>query len=209
MNDKAPVTDSEIAKTLSLKPQLPKPFVLAVYFKEPTFERRTLNQKWRWTDEDEQTILSSLDNLKKNGELAAIIPISDAVVSGQDIKSLRLAAAHYGADALMVVTGTSDRDSYENNWGWTYIALVTAFFVPASVNDVLFIADATLWDVRNGYLYAAANAESISRETHPAVFVDVKEQVNHAKTDTLNQLRNEFLKRMNTITHKTPDIGGD
>jgi hypothetical protein len=65
MNDKAPVTDSEIAKTLSLKPQLPKPFVLAVYFKEPTFERRILNQKWRWTDEDEQTILSSLDNLKK------------------------------------------------------------------------------------------------------------------------------------------------
>jgi hypothetical protein len=125
-----------------------------------------------------------------------------ATLSGTDLKSLRLAAAQHGADALLVVSGIKDTDSFTNNWGWTYIALVTALFVPASETDVLFMSRAAMWDVRNQYLYMTAEAESLQKQTKPAAFTDERGLTETAKNESVNKLREEISKMMAGLTTK-------
>lgn len=185
------VTDTDVQKALALKPQLPKPFRLAVYFKQPDDQLRR-GHAWHWTGEDKKKFLSLADELKATGEVSAVFTLSDSLVTATDLASLRVTAAKHGADALMVVSGVTDVDNYTNNWGWTYIGLVTTLFVPASKTDVLFMARAAMWDVRNEFLYMAADAESEKQQTRPALFRDEKAVVQAAKTESVDLLRGEI-----------------
>src|SRR6185437_6321460 len=107
---------------------------------------------------------------KDRSEVSDVFEISPAVVtSSGDVKSLRLAAAQHGADALMVLSAGKDTDKYTNQWVWTYFAIIPAFFVPGSNTDVLFMTHAAMWDVRNGYLYLTADSESTHGQTRSAI----------------------------------------
>lgn len=194
LNGKTEVSDADIAKVLATKAQLPKPFRLGIYFKDPVAKHQYDHPKWKWTDEDKNKILKLAEKMKTIGEISDVFPISDATVTSSDLKSLRLAAARHGADALLIVTGINDVDSYTNNWGWTYIALVPALFVPASVNDSLFMAKAAMWDVRNEFLYMTAESESLKSETKPAAFTDERKITFDAKTDAMDKLSGEISK---------------
>ena len=193
------VTDEDIKKTLALKPQLPKPFKLGVIFQAPEMRGNQGAARWMWSEDDRKKILAALDSLKTSHEVSDVFVVSDATISETDLKSLRLAAARHGADAVLVVAGISDIDSYNTKWGWTYLALVTTLFVPASTNDALFLARATLWDVRNEFLYLAAEGESMKKETHPAAFTDERRQVEESKADAINALSLELSKRIGSI----------
>lgn len=196
LGDKTVVTDQEIQKTLMLRPQLPRPFKVGVFFKDPGTSEHLDGSKWNWSDEDKQKILSLANQLKASNEVSEVIPISPATITGTDLKSMRLAAAQYGADAVLVVSGVKDKDQFTNGWGWTYIALVTALFVPASEVDILFLSRAAMWDVRNQYLYMTAEAEGLQQQTRPAAFTDERELTERAKADSMNKLRDEIAKMM-------------
>lgn len=202
MNEQAIVTEQDINKALSLKPQLPKPFKIGVFFKEPESHGRWNDPKWHWTDEDKNKILSAADSLKASNQVSDIFVISDATISKTDLKSLRLAAAQHGADALLVVSGTNDLDRYVNGWGWTYIALAPALFVPASVTDSLFMARAAMWDVRNEFLYLTADSESLKELTRPAAFTNDHKVSDDSKVDALDKLRTEIIKMMQILSNK-------
>jgi hypothetical protein len=191
------VSEEKIKNILEKKPQLPRPFRIAVFFNEP---QRILhhhnNSVWRWSDHDKNSILGIKDKLQSKNEISDIFIINSSIVGNTDLKSLRLAAAQHGADALLIIQGTKQDDRYSNKWAWTYIALVTAFFVPASKLDVLFLAQASMWDVRNEYLYLTAEAETIKGQTRPAYFIDDRPLLEEAKQDSMNKLRNEIVKRI-------------
>jgi hypothetical protein len=195
MNGQAFVSDEEIKKALSLKPQLPKPFKLGIYFKDYAPANHYEKVQWHWTDADKEKIFSQASLLKDKNEISDVFIISDAITNGTDLKSLRLAAAQHGADALMVVSGANDIDSYTNNLGWTYIALVTTLFVPATKTDVLFMAKAAMWDVRNEFLYLTAESESIQKQTVPFAFSNNEhELVDQAKNEAVAKLSGEISK---------------
>lgn len=189
------VSEAEIKKVLEKKPQLPHPFKIAVFFNEP---QRTLynNGIWKWNDQDKDLVLGIKDKLQLKDQISDIFIINSSIVESTDLKSLRLAAAQHGADALLIIKGTNQNDRYSNNWAWTYLAIVTAFFVPASKLDVLFLAQASMWDVRNEYLYLTAEAESIKSQTRPAYFIKDRPLTEKAKVDSMNQLCNEIAKRI-------------
>ena len=189
------VDDMQIKTALALKPQLPKPFKLAVYFTEPTTNRRYAHAEWRWSGEDKKKIMTLAVGLKSTGDASDVFVIDESMVQSSSLRSLRMAAAQHGADAIMVVNGVSDVDSYNNGLGWTYIALVTALFVPASKTDALFMAHAAMWDVRNEFLYMSAEAESIKHQTRPAAFTSSREAVNEAKADSMDGLSSEISRR--------------
>ncbi len=128
--------------------------------------------------------------------------INPSVVSGTDLKSLRLAAAQHGADALLVVTGATEVDSYHNSWAWTYVALATMLFVPANELNVLFMARAALWDVRNQYLYMTAEAESTKSQTRPAASVDERSALAEAKEESLESLNAEIARMAEGLSKK-------
>lgn len=186
--------DKEIEKAYNKKPLLPKPFKLAVFFKSP----KSLNRQepaWRWSDEDKDLLGSAVAELKAKGIVSDVFPIVSSVVADEDLKSLRLAAAQHGADALLIIGGAGEIDRYINKWGWSYALLLPAFLVPGSEADTLFVANAAMFDVKNEYLYLTAEAEAITKETYVAAFdKSDKALLKDAKTQAIGRLKAEIEK---------------
>lgn len=192
------VTDEDIKKAFELKPQLPKPFKIGVYFVDNEQKRWDL----RWNSVDKDAILSLADELKKSGEVSQLFLLNDSVVTGKDIKSIRLAAAHHGADAILVINSTSATDQYMNRLGLSYILVLPALFVPGTMTDALYITRAALWDVRNEYLYMAVESESVKRKRAALINSDELVELIKAKRDSIAGLRSEILRMMNELTKK-------
>ena len=184
------VTDEEIKKVFELKPQLPKPFKVGVYFVDNN------HQNWdlRWNSEDKQMIMQLEEELKKSGEVSKMFLINESVVNGKDLEAIRLAAAHHGADALLMISSSSATEQYQNMAGLSYILILPALFVPGTITDALFITRAALWDVRNEYLYMAVESESFKRKKAPPISSNQHDELKKAKRDSMSGLRAEILR---------------
>jgi hypothetical protein len=191
----AEVTDEDIGKALAVQPQLPRQYRLAVYFNAPKASSR-FARRWRWTGEDKTKVLAFAPQLIEKGIAADVFALADTVVEGADRKAIRLAAARAGADAVLIVDGTADVDRYNNKLGATYILLVTAAFVPGTVADGLFVATASMWDVRNDYLYLAVEAEGLVRDTAPSALIDVEKTTRQAKVKAIEELQKQLGPRL-------------
>lgn len=192
---KLPVyNEKDIQTQFEKKPNLPNPFKVGVYFKSPPSKRMT-DQGWRWTDKDKALIEELAKDLKAQGVVAEVFPILGHLVQDEDLRALRLTAARHHADALLIVTGTGDIDRYTNNLGWTYAFILPALVIPASQADTLFMSNATLWDVRNEYLYLSAEAEGSAKDTYAAAWGKKdKDLLDEAKTHALANLKGELTK---------------
>lgn len=192
---KATFDEKDIKEAYNKKPNLPKAFKLGVYFVPPKFGPGSEPQ-WRWTEQDKKLIESIGQKLKSQGLVSNVFPILDSITDGEDLKSLRLAAAKHQADALLIVRGAGEIDRYINKWGWSYILLFPTLFVPGSETETLFMVNATMWDVKNEYLYLTSEAESLAKETYVAAFGrQDKALFDEAKTQALTELKAE-LERM-------------
>lgn len=198
ISDQKQVTEEDIKKVLELKPQLPSPFRLAIYFRPPATAWR-YGYAWSWLGEDKDTLLAIGSELKGKGTIADIFVISDYIVEGSDTKAIRLAAARAGADAVLIVNGVGDVDRYNNKLAYSYFLLITTFFIPGTDADALFMAHASLWDVRNQYLYLSAEGEGTAKDIKPAVFVDEKRIIKSAKSAALSNLKAELSSRLSRI----------
>ena len=192
--NKPVTTDADIKAAMAKKPNLPKPFKLAVYFKSPK-HNGSEKAPWRWTQADKDQVFAATKELENQKMISKVFPLVRSVVPNENLHSLRLAAAQHGADALLVVGGVSDLDRYINNWGYTYSLIIPTLFVPGSEADSLFIANASLWDVRNEYLYLTAESESETNDTYiPAWGDSDKELIGKAKQSAVNDLKTQVVK---------------
>lgn len=209
MEGKPVVTDTEIAKTLALKAQLPRPFRLAVLFAEPATAYRGSSAKWRWTEEEKANFLKLADSLKTSGEVSDVAVLNgDVLLGAASLRETRLAAARQGADALLVVTGVKDVDSYANDWAWTYLALAPMLFVPGTQTDVLVLARASLWDVRNEFLYMSAEGEAVEKSTKPLMLANDQALTEKAKTQAVAKLSDEIqtqIKGLKSLPANAPE----
>ena len=199
------ITDEEIAKALALKPQLPKRFRLAVYFAPQRVDRyRYLpaSQTWVWTGEDKEAVLDMAGPLKEKGIVEDMYVVPDSVLEGSDRKAIRLGAARSGADAVLIIGGASDIDRYNNKLGYSYILLVTPLFVPGTVADVIFMAHASMWDVRNDYLYLTGESESTASQTAPPILIEEGHLLRQAKVDAVKELQKQISARLLQVGDK-------
>lgn len=189
-----PVYDEkEIKDAYNKKSNLPKPFKLGVYFKPPKESRG--EPQWRWSEQDKSLLEEIGAELKTEGVISDVFPIVGSLVTTEDLKSLRLVAAKHQADALLIVSGGAQIDRYINNWGWSYILLLPTLFVPGSKADTLFLANASMWDVKNEFLYLTAEAEATSSDTYVAAFGKKdKDLVDEAKIQSVTKLKAELKK---------------
>lgn len=137
-----------------------------------------------------------MPELKNKNIVSDVFILNDSIVEGNDRKSIRFAAARAGADAVLIVQGTSDIDRYNNALGYSYILLVTPLFIPGTQVDGLFMINATMWDVRNEFLYMSAEAEGTAKQTQPAAFIDEKRIIKAAKADALGALKKELYAHL-------------
>ena len=193
------VDDEEIAKILAKKPNLPKPFKLALYFNSPV-HTGVEKPNWRWSESDLGLVHRVAEQLKSEGLISQVFPIVGSIVKDEDLRSIRIAAAKHGADAVMIVSGASSVDRYTNSWAWTYMFLVPALFVAGSEADTLFLTSAAMWDVRNEYLYLTAEAEAVVHDTYVPVFGKrQRDMVNEAKHQALNRLAEKIVEMVKGV----------
>jgi hypothetical protein len=182
------VNDADIEEALMNKPHLPKPLKMGVYFK-----RTGIN--WRWSEEDKTELLKIGSELRNEGVEIQVFPILSQFVpyEDSDLKPIRLAAARHGADAVMIVNGIAEVDRFTNGLAWSYLLLVTPFFVPGSEYEVLYLADATMWDVRNGSIYMTTESEGLVHNSYIPAFGDSdKEIIKDAKQIALKKLKGQI-----------------
>ncbi len=193
------VTDAEIARTLALRPQLTFPFRLAVWFRQPQKDHYSRASVFRWRDEDREAVLGALRPLVAERIVEEVVPIADVTIAGEDLRAARLAAARHGADALLVITGASDVDRSQNAAALLYVTIVGFWIVPGTHADAMFLATGSLWDVRNEFLYATAEAEGTSGRTRPFALLEDGEVVAEAKRAAVADLAKELGARVRSL----------
>ena len=197
-SDTPVVNDEEIAKVLALRPQIAPPFKLGVYFRSTQ----------RWTGSDKDAVLGRVGRLVGAGPLSQVIPIADSVVTPrEDLKAIRLAAARYGADAVLVVNGATQIDRYGNAASALYWTVIGLFVVPGTSADALFLGNATLWDVRNEYLYASAEAEGSEHAIGTPFSVDDDRLRAAARAKGTKALGEEVERRLKALAPPSPVAG--
>jgi len=194
------VTDADIQKALDAKPTVKKPFKLGIYFmpgQKRIEEDRSYD--WNWTTADKDTVVDMAAVIKTRGMVTETAFISSSLVATNDIRSIRYAAAQHGVDAVLVISGSSDTDRYNNPLGILYIGIVTAFFVPGTVVDALFISHAGLWDVRNGCLLMSVEADGNASITRPATAAREEDAVARAKRESIKLLAHDVASRISSM----------
>jgi hypothetical protein len=191
------VNDGEVARAFALRPQLPRPYRLGVVFRDPVAP--TPPADWRWEPEHRARLLQNVEALEGRGQVAAAFAIARSTLIGEDLRAIRIAAARHGADAVLVVSGRDEIEQGWNGWAASYVALLPILFAPAVDFEVRFSAHAELWDVRNEYLYMAAEGEARVAQSAALPFVD-REQVDaRAQRQALELLGKELEKRLQRL----------
>ncbi|MCX8073023.1 MAG: hypothetical protein N3C12_11300 [Candidatus Binatia bacterium] len=135
----------------------------------------------------------------KEGIVSDLFLISDLVVSGTDVKSVRLAAAKHGADAVLIMRAASQVDRYLNGFPVLYLTIVGLWLVPDTNVDALAMVQGAMWDVANGYLYATAEAFGEGRATGFGTIVEDKEALAEARKRALEEFGPEFIARLQSL----------
>jgi hypothetical protein len=187
------VQDKDIQEVRALKPQLAFPCRIAVYLKPPS------GSGWRWTPQDKEILSQSAKVLEKEGIASNIIPMSGMFAKDGDLKHLRMEAARYGADALLVIQGVHQTDSYLNPAAVLNLTLVGGFIIPASHRDTLFLVEGVLVDVGNGCLYASVESEGEGKIVRPTFIVEDTEAINRAKKKALEELGPELVRHIRSL----------
>ena len=187
--------NKQIQEAYNKKPNLPKSYRLAIYFKPPHHDVR--GEDWRWEAKSRSFLDADLNQLKKRGRISDYFLLLNSVVPDDDLKSLRLAAAKHGADALLIIDGAEQLDRYVNGWGATYFLLLPALFVPGSEVDALFVSNASIWDVKNEYLYMTGEAEATANHRYIAAFGKRNvELIDEVKDKSLSALKDQIVEAL-------------
>jgi rhombotail lipoprotein len=187
------VQDKEIQEVRALKPQLTFPCRIAVYLKPPS------GSDWRWTSQDKEMLMSAAQVLQNEGIASNIILMGGLHAKDGDLKHLRMEAARYGADAVLVIQGVQQTDSYLNPAAVFNLTIVGGFVIPASHRDSLFLVEAVLVDVGNGCLYASVESEGEGSIVRPTFIVDDKDAVSRAKRKALERLAPELVRHLRSL----------
>jgi len=175
------VTERDIASVLDLQPQLPSPFRLAVYFKTRVVPFRATIHKPNWLASDKELIIKKLQPIVDERIAKDVFVLAESTVQGTLARDIRLAAARYNADVVLIVDSAAAIDRYNNGHAAWYATGLGAYLAPGTQSDALFMIEGTLWDVRTGYLYGTQSAEGTAQSVGPAASLDDKHVVARAK----------------------------
>jgi hypothetical protein len=185
--------DATITEVRGLKPQMKFPCRIAVYLKPSN------SQDWHWSPTDKAAMDVWIAALKKEGVVAEVFPLPEMLAGKGETKELRLAAAQCGADALFIVHGAAQTDSYKNVASVFNLTLVGGFIIPGSHKDSIFVVEGILLDVDNGYVYAGVQAEGVGKVIGPTFVIEEKDSVSVAKSKAVAQFGEEVLRRMRAL----------
>lgn len=196
------VTERDIADTMALQAALPAPYRLAIYFKHEDFPRRPALQRVDWASADADHVRQALAPVTEEGILQQSFLLANSTVQGTTLRDIRLAAARYNADALLIIDGASAVERYNNGHAWWYATGIGTYFAHGTESHALFMMEGTLWDVRTGYLYGTQTAEGETTLIGPAPSLEDKAAVAEAKDVAMARFGRELADMLRLIKEK-------
>ncbi len=196
------VTDQDIASTLALQGQLPAPYRLAMFYKHKDFPGSPTLRKVDWVSADAERILRALEPVKEAGILQQSFLLANSTVQGTTFRDIRLAAARYNADVILVIDGASAVDRYNNGHAWWYATGLGVYLAHGTESHALFMMEGILWDVRSGYLYGAQTAEGETTLIGPASSLEDRVAIAEAKDLALERFGKELAEMLRVLREK-------
>ena len=196
------VTNHDIAATLELQGQLPTPYRLAIFLKHKDFPSRPALRKVDWVSADAERVQRALQPVKEEGILQQSFLLANSTVQGTTFRDIRLAAARYNADAILVIDGASAVERYNNGHAWWYATGLGAYLAHGTESHALFMMEGTLWDVRSGYLYGTQTAEGETTLIGPATSLEDKAAIAEAKDVALERFARELAEMLRLLRDK-------
>ena len=191
------VNDGRVQQAFALRPQLPKPYRLGVFFRQA--ESTDGAAAWRWEPAHREAILALDAQLVGKGDVSDVFTIGHGALAGDGLTEIRVAAARHGADAVLIVSGVDETAVSANGWAATYLAVLPVFFAPGNDLDVLFTVHAEMWDVRNEYLYLAAEAEAEAHQRRALPYIDAQAAIEESQSEAVSLLAGELRKRFERL----------
>jgi len=196
LRDAPVVTVEEVGLELAKRPQLPRPFRLGVYFKEPIPGHEGERKLARWSEE-ERWILQGVSLPAE--EVSQYFRVSPELVQSPALGDVRKAAARQGADAVLIISGAQETNLRPNLLSSFYLLLLPVFFVNGTEMETYFAARASLWDVRNEYLYLGAEAESERAAARPRASLNRETFLLKTRVEALERLKVELTRQLQGI----------
>lgn len=193
------ITYDAIQTAFELKPQLPSGYKLGVFFNDP--KKLDPSYSWHpappqyWPGDAKDVLLGMESGLRDKGVVSDMFVVTP-IEACPDLLSIRLAAARQGADAVLLVNGAMDVDEHNNGWSTTYALLLPALFMPGNELDALYMTTASLWDVRNGFLYLTAESEATAHQTRAPLYIHESSAIAKARREAMEGLRDELIPRL-------------
>ena len=200
------VTDRDIASTMTLQANLPTPYRLAVFFKHEDFPSRPALQRVDWVSTDADRVQRALAPVQEEGILQQSFLLANSTVQGTTLRDIRLAAARYNADALLIIDGASAVERYNNGHAAWYATGIGAYFAHGTESHALFMMEGTLWDVRTGYLYGTQTAEGETTLVGPAPSLEDKTAVAEAKDVAFERFGKELADMLRELKERQKTI---
>lgn len=197
------VTDRDIAATMATTPLLTHPYRLALYLKHKDFPSQPSLRRVNWLSADADRLMRTLAPLRDEGLLTQVSVLANSSVQGTTFRDLRLAAARYNADAILVIDGASAVERYNNGHAAWYATGVGAYFAHGTESHALFMMEGSLWDVRTGYLLGTQTAEGETTLVGPAPFVEDQDAIARAKDVALDRFDREIVDMLRLIKEKS------
>jgi len=200
------VTDRDVSSTMALQAQLPSPYRLAVFFKHEDFPSQPVLQRVDWVSADAARVQRALAPVQEEGILQQSFLLANSTVQGTTFRDIRLAAARYNADALLVIDGASAVERYNNGHAAWYAIGIGAYFAHGTESHALFMMEGTLWDVRTGYLYGTQTAEGETTLIGSATSLEDKTAVAEAKDVALERFGKELANMLRELRERQKAI---
>jgi hypothetical protein len=197
------VTAQDIATTMALQARLPTAYRLAIYFKHKDFPASPALRKVDWVSADADRLQRALAPVQEEGILRQSFLLANSTVQGTTFRDIRLAAARYNADAILVIDGASAVERYNNGHAWWYATGIGTYFAHGTESHALFMMEGTLWDVRTGYLYGTQTAEGETTLIGPATSLEDRDAIAEAKDVALERFGKEVADMLRLVREKS------
>lgn len=195
--------------TPELERQLPTsrlsaPFHLAVFFIQRTVTPGATVQPVDWRSADGDALLRWLTPLQDEHILADTFVLIDPTIRGDHIADIKQAAGRYGADAVLLVDGSTAIDRYNNGYASLYPTVLGAYLAPGTVSHALVMMSGSLWDVRSDWHAPAETVEGNSKAVGPAFLIEDGTAIADAKEAALEAFGKRFAEQIWILSESLP-----
>ena len=184
--------------------RLSTPFHLAVFFIQRMMTPGASVQPVDWRSSDGDALLRWLTPLQDEHILADTFVLIDPTIRGEHVEEIKQAAARYGADAVLLVDGSTAIDRYNNGYASLYPTVLGAYLAPGTVSHALVMISGSLWDVRSDWHAPTETVEGNSKAVGPALLVEDSTAIVDAKEAALEAFGKRFAEQIWILSESLP-----